>query len=212
MLIDLKRIAASICPECSSASIGYLSAFNFSGGRPLQITCPIRECGHNCASISPKANKFRISIYCPYCGSVHTHTIDRDKFWKKDFISFPCPEVGISSLFIGNRTEVEAALNQTLGQYSKLYEEAINGLDDFCDDDFDDDCCDDILYDILDTIHGLRDEGALSCVCGSESVAINTIEKKILLSCPRCRRSKVIEANEKNLAMIMNATAIVLGK
>lgn len=210
MLINLKQIAASVCPNCSNAAIYSLSVFNFSGGKSLKITCPTKNCGCECVNILPKGKKFKINIHCPYCGSVHTHTIDFDQFWNKDLISFPCPEVGIPAFFLGKYPNVENTLNQTLGQYSALYQEAMDELCAFDYNEYED--FDDILYDIMDTIHELRDEGALSCICGSESVSINTVGQKILLSCPRCRRSKVIEATEENLAMIMNATAIVLGK
>lgn len=217
MLIDLKRIAASVCPECSNASIGYMSIFSFSGGRRLKITCPIHGCGAECVDIAQKGKKIKINIKCPYCGGVHSHSVDYDKFWKKDLLSFPCPEVGIGTFFIGERAKVEEALNLTLNQYSSLYEDTMLGLDDLMNNldnlyDDEDENEDDILYDILDEIYDLRSEGSICCICGSEAVSINVVGTKILLSCPKCRRSKVIEANPENLAMIMNATAIVLGK
>lgn len=209
MIVDLHRTAAAICPACSNTVMGRLSVFNFSGERSLQILCPTRGCAHSCALITPKRKKFKIDVHCPFCGGVHTHTIDSDKFWKRDLITFPCPEVGVSSFFLGAQGKVEQALGNSIERFAKIYDEAIEELEDL--DDFDEDS-NDILYDMLDTIHDLRDSGLLTCVCGSESVSVNAIGKNVLLSCPRCRRSKLIKADEKNLAMILNATAIVLGR
>ncbi len=210
MLVDIKRVTASICPECSNASMGTVSVFEFSGGRPMNILCPIRGCRHLLASVTPKGDKFKISVSCPFCGGVHAHSVNASVFWKSELLTFPCPEIGLSSFFIGTRKSIDKAIRETLAEYSRMYEDAMNDLDDL-DGEYDDNA-DDILYDIADIIYEMRDDGNVSCVCGSEAVSVNIIGRRILLSCPRCRRTKIIDATPENLAMVLNATVIVLGK
>lgn len=210
MLVDIKRVTASICPECSNASMGAVSIFAFSGNRPMNILCPIKGCRSLLANITPKADKFKISVDCPFCGGVHVHSVKATVFWKSELLRFPCPEIGLSSFFIGTRDSVDKAIRETLAKYSEMYEEAMSGLDDLDGDYAEDE--NDIIYDIADVIYEMRDDGNMSCVCGSEAVSINIIGRRILLSCPRCRRTKTIDATPENLAMVLNATMIILGK
>lgn len=210
MLIDINRVTASICPECSNASMGTISIFAFSGNRPMNILCPIKGCQSLLANITPRADKFKVSVDCPFCGEVHEHSVKISAFWKSELLTFPCPRVGLSSFFIGTRGRVDKAMKETLAKYSKMYEEAMSELEDLDCGYVDDE--NDIIYDIADVIYEMREDGNMSCVCGSEAVSINIIGRKILLSCPRCRRTKTIDATPENLAMVLNATMIVLGK
>lgn len=215
MLIDTNRIAAVICPECSNAVLSHISAFSFSGGRSVKIKCPVKGCGCECLTALQKNKKFKITIQCPFCGGIHSFSIDSGKLWNKELITLPCPDVGINSFFFGSAGKVEEALKESLFSIEELYRKTMDGLDGFddeYDDYYEDGTEDDIIYDIIDELHELHRKNALSCICGSESLSISEVDNKILLSCPRCRRSKLLSANEQTLAMIINATAIVLGK
>lgn len=214
MLIDLNRYMAAICPECSEAIITPVSAFSFSGGHSVTIKCISKNCNTECVSITPKSKKFQITLVCPFCGDHHSFTVTRDKLWSQDIITFPCPETGISIFFFGKSENVRKSLEESLSSIEQIFKSTLDeiyGINELPDDYFEYDE-DDILYDILDELHELRDSGSLSCICGSETISINPIDNTILLSCPRCRRSKRLEVSEQTLAMIINASAIVIGR
>lgn len=214
MLIDTNRAAAAICPNCSEAVILPVSPFSFSGKRSVSIKCMSKGCNSSCAEISPRNRKFNLSVRCAFCGDIHQFTVDSDKLWKRDIITFPCPHAGIDIFFFGSAQKVHHALEACFSRIENMLKdtayEIYNGS--LFDENGDIYGEDDILYDILDELDELREEGLLSCICGSEAVSINPIDGAILISCPRCRRSKRLEINEQTLSMIINATAIVLGK
>lgn len=208
MLIDTTRAAAVICPDCSNAVVSSISAFSFSGGRSVKIKCPSKGCEGECFTLSQKNKKIKISVQCAFCGDTHTISVDEGKFWTKELITLPCPETAISPLYLGQQDKVDTAFAQCLSSLDKLCEvmNELCSFDEYLTDG------DDILYDILDELYFLQQKGDLSCVCGSETLSINPLNGKILLTCPRCHRSKLFDTDEKTLAMVLNATAIVLGK
>lgn len=210
MLIDTNRTAAAICPECSTAVISSISAFSFSGGRAVKVLCPTKGCRNECFTLLRKNGKIKVTVSCAFCGDIHTFTADEGKIWQKDFVTFSCPESGIGVFFLGTRKKVNDALEGTLFRLDEIYSEVIDELsgDEF--EEFGED--DDLLYDILDELHLMRQKGELSCVCGSEALSVSVLGGKVLISCPRCRRSKILSVDEQTLAMILNASAIVLGK
>lgn len=206
MIIDTNRVAAAICPECSNAVISRISAFSFSGSRPIKVFCPSKNCGCECFTLSKKNGKIKAAISCAFCGGVHVFTIDESKLWNKELLTFSCPEAGIGLFFLGLRENVSEALESTLFCLDEIYDEV---MDELSDTEYEED---ELLYDILDELSALRQNGGLFCVCGSESLSVSVLDGKILISCPRCRRSKLLTLSEQTLAMIINASAIVLGK
>lgn len=210
MLIDTNRAAAVICPDCSNAVVSSISAFSFSGGRSVKIKCPSKDCGGDCFTLSQKNKKIKISVQCAFCGDTHTISTDESRFWTKELITLPCPEAGISPFYLGQQDKVDEALTQCLAHVDKLFEvmNELCSIDEYLADSDEED----ILYDILDELYFLQQKGELSCICGSDMLLINPLDGKILLSCPRCHRSKLFDTDEKTLAMVLNATAIVLGK
>ena len=203
MLVDLKRMVAYICPFCSNISSKNISVFHFSGADKLSLKCPTHGCGETCATIAQKGAKYRLSVACPLCGATHSFASSADSFWHKKLLTYKCGAAGIDIFFAGEKREVE----KTLEDYSDIYSDIIDEFD----EDIDDIGSFSLLYEILDRLHLLKETNRLSCTCGSETVDMNVINGNVMLTCPRCKRSKVLETNEETLTRLLNSSAVIIG-
>ena len=202
VLVDLKRMVAYICPFCSNISSKFLSIFNFSGAEKVQLICPTHGCHETCVYITPKNAKYKLDIECPLCGETHSYTISKEHFWHKPIITYKCPVAGIDIFFAGEKREVERVLNES----SDVYSDVIDGFDeDEEDESFN------LLYSIIERLHNLQDNHNISCVCGNDDIELNVVNGNIIVTCARCRKSKVIETSEETLMRLLNAHAIVIG-
>ncbi len=202
MLVDLKRTVAYICPFCSNISSRVLSVFNFSGTDRIQLICPTHNCHEVCVNITQKSDRYKIDVECPLCGERHTYSISRDSFWHKKIITYKCPAAGIDIFFAGGEKDVEKKLCES----TELYPEALEELyEEDEDESFN------LLYMIIERLHKLKDRRRISCVCGHEDVDFNIINGNIILTCARCKKSKLIETSEETLTRLLNAHAIIIG-
>ena len=197
MLIDLKRFAAYICPSCSNMSTRLITAFNFSH-KTLKLLCSRYDCCDICASIYERPSKYLLEIECPICGDTHSFSVSKPELWTKPLITCQCPSSGMDIFFIGEHNKVEDALDENIRLYSEM-----TG-DETSDEQLE------ILYKILDYLNELRDIHRLKCVCRCDHVNLTIINDCAVLSCPECRRTKIIEPTEENLEMLMQADTIIL--
>ncbi len=200
MLIDLRRIVAYICPFCSNISSKALSVFNFSGTERVKLICPTHGCHETCVYISYKNAKYKFDVECPLCGEKHSYTISKEHFWNKPLITLKCPAAGIDIFFAGERRKVE----QVLDENSDVYSDVIDDLDE-------EDLSFNLIYAIIERLHILMDAHMVSCVCGNDDTELNVVNGNILITCKRCKKSKVIEATEDTLTRLLNAHAVVIG-
>lgn len=196
MLIENQRIAACICPFCSTISRHSVSAFDFSGGRSLTLSCPTDGCGEKCVRIIPKSNKYKIDIDCPICASAHTFTVPTGKFWNSDISVFKCTESGIDIFFSGSQDLVEAKINENMS----IYEEFISEYDDDID----------ILCEILERVAMLEKSGNIVCTCGAEKADVTANTDAIIISCNKCGRMQSLTPDESTLIQLLNLQTFVL--
>lgn len=201
MLINLKRIVAYICPFCSNISSKALTVFNFSGRDNIKLICPTHNCHEVCVRISYKNSKYKFEIECPLCGEKHTYTISKENFWNKPLITHKCPATGIDIFFAGEQKYVEEILDEN----SEVYSDVVDNLFDDVEQTFS------ILYAIIERLHELMKKDLVSCVCGNDDVDLNIINDNIVITCKKCNKSKMIEANEETLIRLLNAHAVVIG-
>ena len=200
MIIKYERTTAYICPFCSNLTKKKISAFDFSGRDHKPLLCSTPGCREECAKITVKNDKYKISVECPICGDAHTFSVPSAKFWNKKLLMYKCPVSGIDIIFFGEEDTVEKTVTERSVDYTSI-------LPDYDDNSEESE----MLYEILDCVHELRDKHKISCLCGSESVSIQVINNCLVLVCDKCGRLRVIETNEHNLAMLLNAEAIVIG-
>lgn len=200
MIIDLKQIAAYICPFCSGISKRKLDIFQFSGKPALELFCHTQGCHEKCITIKPRKEKYNIEIECPLCGDTHHFTVSQKTFWEKDLLTYQCPLSSMRIFYVGMRSDVEQALAhdaELLEEMSEQFSEEDDELN--------------LIYEILECLQRLASTGKIYCSCGNEHVSMNLQGEQILLTCSRCSRKKTIEINDETLAMLLNANALVLG-
>ena len=201
MVVEMKRTVAYICPVCSNISSKYVTIFDFSGAGKATFVCPTHGCREKCVTISVKGAGYKINVECPLCGGNHSYTSSKSGFWKKKLISYKCPAAGMDIFFAGEKKEVEKTLEYSTDIYSDIIDEYDN----------EDDMVFNILFSIIERLNRLSDAHRIECVCGCEKVLVNVKEGNIVISCPRCGRSKTIAATEDNLTRVLNTERIIIG-
>ena len=201
MVVELKRTVAYICPVCSNISSRYMTIFDFSGAGKASLICPTHGCRERCVTITVKGAGYKLNVECPLCGGNHSYTSSRSGFWKKKLITYKCPAAGIDIFFAGNEKEIERTLEDSNDIYSDVIDEY----------DAEDDSIFNILFSIIERLNKLMSAHRIGCVCGGETAAVNVKGGNIVISCPRCDRSKTIAATEENLTRVLNAERIIIG-
>lgn len=200
MVVNYERIAAFICPFCSKITKRKINAFDFSGRGEKRLHCATLGCREECAKISLLGKKYKIEAECPLCGDVHVFSTSAEKFWNKPLMCYKCSMTNSNMMFVGDEAEVDRSFEED----SKYYSEILRDMDNNAGKS-------QILYEMLDCIHRLHSLNMISCVCNSEYIKIDIADNNVVLTCEECNRTRVIEATEHNLAMLLNAEAIIIG-
>ncbi len=197
MIKEFKKSIAYICPYCSSIAIRDINLFDFSGNTPTAFTCG-GDCFEQCITVTPKKDKYTISVNCPMCDDPHVFNIKKITFWQNKLLILHCPDTGIGILFIGDRDTVKAEIEQQEEMFIKMNEEyaVSEELN--------------MIFDTVERINELAKSGGVSCSCGSSAISIEIDSEKITLRCRDCARVKDIPAPEESLNLLLNASTIVL--
>ncbi len=197
MIKEFKKSIAYICPYCSSISIRDINLFDFSGSDTTPFSCA-KNCDEDCITITPKKDKYTISINCPMCDDPHVFNIKKITFWKNNFFVLTCPDTGIGILFIGEYAKVKAEIERQEEMFVKMNEEfsiseELN-----------------VIFNAVERINDLAKKGDISCSCGKSEISIEIDNENITLCCRNCGKSKDFPSNEDTLDMLLNTSAIVL--
>ena len=178
-----------------------MTIFDFSGAGKATFVCPTHGCRERCVSITAKGAGYKLNVECPLCGGNHSYTSSRSGFWRKKLVTYKCPAAGMDIFFAGDKKEVERTLEDSNDIYSDIIDEY----------DMEDDTVFNILFSIIERVNKLMGAHRIGCVCGGETAAVNVKSGSVVISCPRCGRTKTIAATEDNLTRVLNADRIIIG-
>ena len=198
MLMDLGRTIAFFCPMCSGITTRNISIFDFSGGKTAEFTCNNGGCGEKPLRIWKRKDKYQVEVQCVVCDETHVYTLQPATLWGKKFFSLKCPVSGVNIFFVGSQEEVSLELNK----HTALISEIIADMD--VEDELN------IMYDIVECINDLSKQKSIYCTCGSRQITISADDRKVILRCSQCGKTKEIAATLESLVVLMNTTAIVL--
>ncbi len=198
MIKEFKKSIAYICPACSNIMVREVNLFDFSGSSDAVFSCHNEKCGELCITITPKTDKYVITINCPMCDTAHIFNIRKVTFWKSNFFVLTCPETGIGILFIGDEQEVKREIYKQEEMFIKMNEEfAIT-------DELN------LMFEVVERINDLAKDGAISCSCGSSAISIEIDNEKISLYCRDCKKVYDLPATEGTLDKLLNTNSIVI--
>ncbi len=195
MILDFKRFCAYVCPICMEPSISELNIFEFSGTKTVHLNCSDDECRENCVNISTYNNKYRIEIYCPICGETHTYNINKNIFWTRPLIKLKCYVSNMDTLFIGEYSEVESAIQN----HQHIFDDARSHHDEL-----------NLVLEIIECINSFAEEGRMYCSCGCHNIQAIVSQDEITLTCPDCNTKRTFSINIDTLSMLLNLDSIVL--
>lgn len=199
MIKEFKKSIGYICPYCASITIRDVNLFDFSGAEGTVFCCHDGiECHEQCLKITPKKDKYSISIECPVCEEPHSFNIQKITFWQNKFFVLHCPETGVGILFIGIRDTVKEELERQEQMLIEMNDE-YSITDELS-----------IIFESVERINALAKDGNVSCSCGSRAIAIEIDNEKITLCCRECGKTMDIPATRDGLEKLLNTSTIVL--
>lgn len=197
MIIEYKRASAFICPFCSEITVKKITPFSFSGRDSIRYICSTRGCREECGRTTVKGSRYTTDVECPVCGEIHSFATKYNNFWHNANIIYKCPNSDVSIFFVGSDENVKKYPEKMLKEYNDTFE-LLEGEPEISP----------VLMEMVDCLNTLDRKKKISCVCGSKSILYEADSDDIILTCRNCRRSRAIEVNEANLAMLLNAEAI----
>ena len=199
MIKEFKKTVGYICPFCSSITICDVNLFDFSGAEGTSFVCSGGEgCGRQCVKITPKRDKYSISIECPLCDGPHIFNIQKITFWQNKFFVLHCPETGVGILFVGTREKVREDIERQEQMLIEMNDE-YSIADEL-----------NVIFESVERINNLAKDGNVSCSCGSRAIAIEIDNEKITLLCRECGKTMDIPATHEGLNKLLKASTLVL--
>lgn len=195
MIINLNKKFAFLCPYCSEICSNDLSLFSVSNGHGAALICADDDCGEKCVTISKKGNKYAFAVECPVCADTHHFTLSTETILNKSRLSLKCPVSDIDILMIGNDDNLTDIFEDSLDEHSDLLDSQTSET---------------ILMSMIEVLEKMSLKGNISCICGNDRIDVSANENCIYFSCPKCGRTKEIQVNEKNLALLWSAGSLVI--
>lgn len=199
MIDSLNQYIAYICPDCSAITGKQVNIFDFSGRKQYELLCGSKRCKGRIGTISEYRGKYRVSLYCDFCGEIHEFIVSKSTFWNKELFRYGCPNTSFDLFFVGHCDEVKAAV--------KEQEEIISSLGDENADDGDL-----MLLDILEKLKYLTENDSIFCSCGNRIILPLPAEDGVVLLCGKCGAERFIPFDDEGYDTIMNADFLEIKK
>ena len=177
------------------SSVNELNIFDFSGSKHVPLICSGDDCREKCVDISMLNGKYRIELYCPICGEMHTYNINKNIFWARPLIALKCYASNMDALFIGSRKQVVSAIDEQ----QKIFDEARDHHDEL-----------NLVLEIIECINSFAEKERMYCSCGCHDIRAIVSHDEITLSCPDCNTRRSFKIDINTLTMLLNLDSIVL--
>lgn len=176
MLLNSKEITLAYrCPRCGAGVLSMVGVFSLSGDL-VKLKC---SCGESELRIEKNADgKIRLIVPCIVCAKPHVYVLGQNQFFRRgegDVLRLPCPYTGLDLCFIGEKNDLQAALQEADDALLALMREA--GLEDIeqlhAGDEMleareqDPQVADIVRY----AIRELDDEGRIKCNCQNNAIS-----------------------------------------
>ncbi len=189
------------CPECGFATVGFLGGLS-SVSDMLRLKC---SCSESSLDISRGADgKVRLSVPCVYCKSNHGYTVSKEVMARDEMTGFSCPYSGMEIAFIGEESEISAAIDRSAKELSSVLElmEA-ESLSDIQPQDVGEDSLppDPSIYDTLNfVLRDLEAEGEVHCPCNDGEYDLRFTDDGMQAYCKKCGATYDFHARSLSIA------------
>ena len=203
MVLDSKQsIIAYRCGKCGFAIYGLVGQFALAADM-LKLKC---QCGGSELTVNyTQDKKLRLSVPCLFCGQNHHYVVSQNVFFGEDLFLLSCPYTHMDICFIGDKDQVDGAVEQSAEDLNRLLEELrVEDLDELhssADVDPDQIISDAQIYDIVRfLVKELEAEGAVDCPCHSGQYDFNMTDEGISVFCLQCGAEYVFPADSVTAA------------
>lgn len=192
MIENVNRFIAYICPECNEISDGYINVFDFSGNKPLHLTCTDKNCSHEAGVISVKGDKMKVTLNCPVCSDTHSYTISKSVFWSESLITFNCANASVTIFFAGDKKSVLESVEES----ERIFEEDEVAL-----------LSDEIkaIFETLDILHNVLEQKRMICRCGSRNLYPSVSNDRLFIECEDCKKKYPINPSRELMNLLTSS-------
>ena len=197
----LRQQIAYRCPECATATLGFLGGLSRASDM-LRLKC---GCEKYALEIKPEGNsRVKISVPCIYCKDVHTYLISSDILTRSEPTRLACPSSHHDILFIANESDIQADLERSANELSLVLASfEADDVKDIQPADLGeaDNPPDPAIYDVLNFVmRDLEDAGAIKCPCKNGPYNLRFTDDGAEIYCESCGASYEFKAKTGAMA------------
>ena len=175
------------CPECGTVIYGLVSEFALTANM-MRLKC---DCGRSALDITPtRDKKIKLSVPCVLCRENHNFVLSPALFFERDLFTGGCPYSSLDIIFIGDKKEVDAAVEKNTEALKKLIKDMeVETLEELQPEDMDEEeiLPDAQVYDLIRfVVKDLESEGLVDCPCHSGNYDLRYAPGGIQVFCPEC--------------------------
>lgn len=194
MLLNQKQTSVAYrCPHCGATVVSMVGVFALTADM-LRLKCP---CGESELSIVyTRDKKIRLTVPCFLCPTPHTFTVSSQLFFESEILVFPCGYSGVDICFVGQKAQLDQALEASDEELRKLLDGA--SLTDLAAQNRPEDSgifSDPQIMDIvMYVIHELQAEGEITCRCPDRhgDYTVDILDDHVRIECEKCHAGKDI--------------------
>ena len=112
-----RRQIAYRCPECASATLGFIGGLTAVSDM-LRLRC---SCGKSAMDITKaKDGKIHVSVPCALCRENHGLTVSSELVLRDEPSALPCPFAGTDIVFIADEEDMPGLLDKNAEELSRI--------------------------------------------------------------------------------------------
>lgn len=200
MLVSTDTAFAIRCPQCGKLETISLSRFAMGGKRSVRLDC---SCGGHKLTAGVKGTQVWLQIPCYLCDGLHFAYFSTRSFWDPEIKPITCSDTDLQLGVFGPPHAIEHYAMAGGSELDRLMED--EAFAEYFDQP-------ELMYQALSHVHGLAEDGRLSCVCGNRQIGVDIFPDRLDLTCTGCgRQQTVLVTTEEELDVLEHTTQIEVG-
>lgn len=201
-MTNLKRNQIAFrCPECGTATVGFLGGLS-NVSDMLRLKC---ECQDWALEIKKMQDgKLHLSVPCVFCKDTHGYVVSNGVISRDEPTMLACPYASMDILFIANEEQLPHELERSAKELERVLTSfEAEDLSDIqpLNVDENDAPPDPAIFDAINfVVRDLEADGKLHCPCGEGPYELRFCDEGMEVYCAHCGTSYTFHAKSQTIA------------